>query len=182
MTFPDSYMDDSWFRRIFAYTILNYFHNGWFGRFCWFYPVYRTSFRSEAAKMVEERFFLHRYLSKIGEASTDVFLQSELLLLGKVVPVTKKEAFYRLDFGSEKEYKYIKDSSNFFLNQVNKLRQAFFWTWLFYIRTRLVYEHGGMRYAVPFGIGAAVVLSHMLVESLYWQVTLRLKKIWNSFR
>jgi glycosyltransferase involved in cell wall biosynthesis len=178
--FPPSYMEDSWFRRLLSFVVLGYFRDFWSSQFSSYFSVSRTSSYREASRKAAERFFLHPLES---ESWADAFLQSELLLLGKIVPVTRKDAAYYLHAETEKEYYYEgKYEGDFSQNQMDKIRVCIHFAKVFSMHLHQAYDWGGMKRAVPFGIGLLAVSTYMLFSSLYQQVHGRVNGILQGMR
>ncbi|MDR1267617.1 MAG: glycosyltransferase family 2 protein [Holosporales bacterium] len=175
--FPPSYMEESWFRRLFSFVVLDYFRNSWVDRFSFFFSVNRTVAYREASRKAAERFSRNPLKCETG---ADVFLRSELLLLGTVVPVTRRDAAYILYAETEKEYTYAGKhtmENDFFQNQRNKISVCIHLAQVFCMHLHQAYDWGGMRRAVPLGIGLLAVSGHMLSSSLYQQVRGRVNRI-----
>jgi glycosyltransferase involved in cell wall biosynthesis len=171
ITFPAVYMENSWFRRVFTYAVLDYFRDNWEGRQTMYYAVHRTAPFLDAVKTSMERFFHNK------DSFHDSIFFFEMLLRGKVIPVIKEEATYTWVGYTQKEYGDRSESPHFWTNQINKIKLMRDYIIAHTNYVLRVYEVGGWRYALPFSVGIMAVLSHMFCSALYTQVKLRLKKI-----
>jgi glycosyltransferase involved in cell wall biosynthesis len=168
--FPPSYMEDSWFRRLFSFVILDCFRDFWVSRPSFYFSVNRTTSYQQASRKAAERYF--RCPLK-PECIADIFLRSELLLLGKVVPVIRKDAAYYLYDGTEKEY-YCEEKpiarNGSFQKHASKIRVYVDLVRLLFMHVRQAYDWGGIKRALPFGIGLLATPIGMLFSSMRQQV------------
>jgi hypothetical protein len=107
----------------------------------------------------------------------DFLILPETLLMGKVVPVTRKDAVLMTSCCEKKEYVLPGEGFASFLgNQINKLKSAIFWINLYWIHTMQVYKRGTLCHAIPFAGLSIIILLYKLFLSLRQQVEGRLKK------
>ncbi|MDR2412343.1 MAG: glycosyltransferase family 2 protein [Holosporales bacterium] len=178
-TFPDDYMDDSWFRRMLIFTIVNGCgKDGWMRGLSWIYGLHRTAPLRKATKgrLEEVRFWWPNQWMEAGTLN-DFLILPEALLMSKVVPVTRKDAVLITSCCEKKEYVLPGEgSAGFFGNQINKLKGAIFWVNLYWIHTKQVYKRGTFCHAILFAGLSIVILLYKLFLSLRQQVEGRLKK------
>jgi glycosyltransferase involved in cell wall biosynthesis len=177
-TFPESYMDDSWFRRALIFTITNGCgQEGWMRGLSWEYGVHRTEAWHEAIKRSLEK-FPYWWPNRDVEAASDCLFLLEALLIGKVVPVTDKKTILTTYCNTEKEYTFPGGNApGFIANQMDKLRGAIFWVNIYWINTKQVYLRGGLLYAIPFAALCCTILGYKLALSLFQQLDRRVRAI-----
>jgi glycosyltransferase involved in cell wall biosynthesis len=176
--FPVSCMDNSWFRRILIYYLLYQMSDQWgMAAFGTVFGMRRTSITRESMREALWRWEALRNHTKIGMVDMRGIID---LCYGKFVPIMDKEIMYIMYGDEEKEYEYIgkhTDTNSFFQNQRDKL-----WTISDCLKTnwahiKIVYDRGGWRCALPFGLLILVILLYAAGSSLYQQIRGRWRKI-----
>jgi hypothetical protein len=175
--FPACYMSDSWLRMAFVYRFLCSFNSSSIDAYNLAFCMAKTSITLELMREALRRW--EHCMTHDDTRQDDIFTFLRLCL-GKIVPITDKGAIYTLYPATEKEYEYVgryTDESDFLLG----LRDQF---WMFsdnalleWHYLKIVYDRGGWRRALPFGLLILIILLHMAGSFLYQQVRGRLRKI-----
>ncbi|MDR1266953.1 MAG: glycosyltransferase family 2 protein [Holosporales bacterium] len=177
---PRGYMEDRRFSRVLGFLTEDLgigedvWAAGWARKFNWVYGLHHRVPLHESLKKVLEKYRFW-WPNEQWEAGLDDLLLMEMLLRGKVVPVVNEESHYIYFRNTEKHYAGPR-ASYFFVNQLNKLRYAFYRINVYWIHTRQVCASEGLLKAVFFAILSAVHLMQDLFVSLYEQGKARFGK------
>ncbi|MDR0662138.1 MAG: glycosyltransferase family 2 protein [Holosporales bacterium] len=181
---PRGYMENTGFQRVLAFLVEDLgigerlWEEGWARRFNWLYGLHRTGPLRKSIKKVLNTYQFW-WPNEEWEAGLDDLILMDLLLMGKVAPVTNTEAQYIYFRNTEKYYAGPRGSS-FFVNQINKLRYMYYRTNVHWIHVRQIYEQEGFFPSILFAFLSIIHLIQDFFVALYEQIGARLKKYCHS--
>ncbi|MDR2412529.1 MAG: glycosyltransferase family 2 protein [Holosporales bacterium] len=177
---PRGYMENTGFRRALAFLTEDLgigeklWEEGWARRFNWLYGLHRTLPLHRSIKKVLDTYRFW-WPNERWEAGLDDLILMDMLLTGKVAPVTNTEAHYIYFRNTEKHYVGPRGSS-FLVNQINKLRYMYYRTNVHWIHVRQIYAQEGFFPSTLFAFLSIIHLMQDFFIALYEQIGTRFRK------